>query len=75
MNFAGKNCLASKFSKTTIAVRFNFLLQVCPYVPPFLFAMLFIPSFNVWSGYFNVSLNLVADSTVWIMIIFVTQLL
>ena len=28
-----KNCWANKFSKTTIANRFN-LLQVCPSVPP-----------------------------------------
>ena len=34
-------------SKTTIVIRFD-LLQVCPFVPSFVFAVLFIPSFNVW---------------------------
>ena len=33
-----------------------------------------MPSFNVWSGCFQVSLNLRAVSTVWISINFVTQL-
>ena len=45
-----KNCQAYKFLRTAIAVRFNLLL--CPSVPSFLFAVLFIPSFNVLSGYF-----------------------
>ena len=57
---------AKKFSKTTIAIRFD-LLQVSPSVPPFEFATLlrkFIPSFNVLSGYFYVSLNFVTVSHV-----------
>ena len=41
----------------------------------FLFAVLFIPSCNVLSGYFYVSLILVGISTVWILINFVRQLL
>ena len=39
---------------------FQILLQICASVLPFLFDMSFIPSFNVLSGYFNGSLNLVA---------------
>ena len=43
MNF--EKCQANKFSKTTIANRFN-LLQVCPSAsPPFPFVMLFKPFF------------------------------
>ena len=33
-------------------------------MPPFVLAVLFIPSFNVFSGYFYVSLSLVAVPTV-----------
>lgn len=47
------------FSKTTIQIHFN-LLQVRPSRPPFVFARLFILSFNVLSGYFYVSLSVVA---------------
>lgn len=36
------------------------VLQVRPSTPPFVFAMLFILSFNVSSGYFYVSLSVVA---------------
>ena len=36
------------------------LLEVCPSVPPFVFAVLFLPSFNVLSCYFCVLLNLEA---------------
>ena len=42
---------------------------------PFVFVASFIPSFNVLSGYFYVSLDLVAVPTVGILITFVTQLL
>ena len=56
-----------------IAIRFN-LLQFRPSAPSFVFAGLFMPSFNVLSGCFQVSLNLRAVSTVWISINFVTQL-
>ena len=41
----------TSFQKPTIAIRF-YLLQVCPSVPPFVFAALFIPSFHVLSGLF-----------------------
>ena len=47
------------FQKPTTANRFN-LLEVCPSVPPFVFAVLFLPSFNVLSCYFCVLLNLEA---------------
>ena len=36
-------------------------------MPPFLFDVLFIPSFHVLSGYFYVSLNFVAVPTIWIL--------
>ena len=42
---------------------------------PFIVAVLFVPSPNVLSGYFNVSLNLVAAPPVWILMDFVIQLL
>ena len=45
-----KNCWRNMFSKTTIAILFN-LHQVCPSVPTFVFAVLFIPSFNVLSSF------------------------
>ena len=62
-----------KFLKTTIAIRDN-LHQVYPSVPCFEFAVLFITSFNVLSGYFNVlALNLVAVRTVWILVNSLTQ--
>ena len=41
-----KYCKGNKFSKTTIAIRFN-LRQVCPSVPPFVSAVLFIPSLTL----------------------------
>ena len=37
---------------------------MCPPVPSFVFAVLFVPSFNVLSGYFYVSLILVVVDTV-----------
>ena len=55
--------LGKQFFKTTISIRFN-LLQVCPSVFPFVFAVLFTVSFNVLNSYFYDSLNLVAVSTV-----------
>ena len=55
-----ETCSANKFSKTAaIEIHFN-LLQDCPSRPPFVFAMLFILSFNVLSGYFYVSFSVVA---------------
>ena len=42
-----------------VKIYFNFL-QFCPSLPPFAFAFLFKPSFNVLSSYFYVSLDLVA---------------
>ena len=57
-----KNCWTRKnVSKTTIAILFN---QVHPSVPPFVYAALFIPSFNILRGYFSVSLNLLAVPSV-----------
>ena len=56
-------CQANKFSKTTIAIRFN-LLQDCPSVATIPFAVFFIPSFHVCRSYFHVSLNFVAVLTV-----------
>ena len=51
------------FPKTAIAIRFN-LLQVCPSVQPFAFAVVFIPSFHVFSAYFYISLSLLEVPTV-----------
>ena len=68
-----KTCQPNKFSINTISIRFS-LLQVCPPVPYFLCALLFIPSFNVFSGYFYAFCNLVAVPTVWISIRFGTPL-
>ena len=50
------------FKKTTVPIHFN-LPHVCPSVPSFIFAVLFIPSFNFLSGYFYVSLSLVVAGT------------
>ena len=69
-----KNCNVKKFSKTTVSIRLN-LLQVYPSVPPFVFVVLSIHSFNILSGYCYVWLNSVTVPTVWILINFVTQLL
>ena len=69
------NCKASKFSESTFAnIRFS-LRHVCPSAPSFVLSVLFIPLFHVLSGYFYVSLSLVALPTIWILINFVTQLL
>ena len=62
----------TSFQKTTISIRFN-LLQVSPSLPPFRFAMIFIPSCHVLSSYFCVSLSLVEVTTVSILINFTTQ--
>ena len=51
------------FQKPTISIHFN-LLQVCPSVPRFLFAVLLISSFNILSDYFYVSPNSVAVPSV-----------
>ena len=66
-------CLPSIISIVTNNIRFN-LLQVYPSVLLFVFALSFIPFSNFLSGYFNVSVNLVAVCNVWILINFVTQL-
>ena len=56
---------SAEFLKTSkIAIRLIFLKGVCPFVPPFTCFVLFIPSFNVLSGYFYVSLSLVVAATV-----------
>ena len=49
--------------KPANANHFN-LLQVCLSVPPFVFAVLFVPSSTVVSSYFYVSVNIVAVSSV-----------
>ena len=54
-----QNCQPKKFSETPITIRF-FLIQVYPSMPLFVLGVLFKPSFNVLSGYFYVSLYLVA---------------
>ena len=57
-----KTVRLASFQKPTIAIRFY--LQVCPSVPPFVLARLFISSFHVLRDYFFASLNLVAVPTV-----------
>ena len=72
MNF--ENLLAYKFSKTTIAICFN-LIQVCPSVSPFVFAVVFFLRLTDFEQLcLCVSLNLVAVPSVWILINFVTWL-
>ena len=57
---SNKVCLLSiAVSIVTNNIRFN-LLQVYPSVLLFVFVLSFIPSSNFLSGYFNVSLNLMA---------------
>ena len=60
--------------KPIISIRFN-LLQVCSSRPKFVFAVCYFKfgtSFNFLSGYFYVSLNLVAVATVRILLKFMT---
>ena len=59
------------FQNLTILLRVN-LLQVCPSLPTLFCALLFIPSFDVLSDYFDVSLNFFAVPTVRISTNFVT---
>ena len=59
-NELSKTVRLTNFSKPPIAIRFN-PLQVCSSAPTLVFAVLFLPSFNVLSSYFHVSLNLVTD--------------
>ena len=47
-----------------MAIRFN-LLQVCPFVPSFVFAVLFISPFNVLLCFLFISLSLVAVHNVY----------
>ena len=75
-------CLISTISNVTKCSNNKYELwktmraqNVCPSMPSFVSAVLFIPSFNVLSCYFYDSLNLVAVPTAWILINFVTQLL
>ena len=56
-----------------ISNHFN-LLQVCPSVFSFIFAVLFIPSIILCVVIFTVSLNLVAVTIAWILINFITLL-
>ena len=57
VNFEQLLTLAS--FQTTMAIRFIFF-RVCPFAFTFAFAVFFIHSFHVLSGYFHVSLNLVS---------------
>ena len=57
----------NKFLKITILIRFKPSSWVCPSVPPFPVFCWFIYSFLVLRGYFYVSLNLVAATTVLIL--------
>ena len=68
-------CQAKKLSKNYNCNPF-YLLQVRLTVPSFVFAVSIKPCFNVLSGYFSLFwLNLMAVSTVWLLINFVTPLL
>ena len=62
------------FQNPQFSIRSN-PLQVCSSVFSFLLAVLFIPSCQVLSRYFYVSLNLVAVPAIWSLINSVTQLL
>ena len=58
---------AQKFAKYRQSITKNLIYikkELFPPVLSFVFAVLFKPSFNVLSGYFYASLNLVAVSTV-----------
>ena len=75
-------CLISTISNVTKCSNNKYELwktiraqNVCPSMPSFVSAVLFIPSFNVLSCYFYNSLNLVAVPTAWILTNFGTQLL
>ena len=57
-----------------IVIRF-LLIQVCIFMPSFMFALLFIPSLNVLSRkLFSVSLDLATALNTWILMNFVTRL-
>lgn len=69
-----KTVSLTRFQKPQfIAILFN-LLQVNRSVPAVIIAVLFIPSFNILSSYFYISLNFVVVCTVQILVNFVTQL-
>ena len=61
-NELGKTVRLTSFQKAQLQ-SVLILLQVCLSAPPSVFAVI-IPSFNVFIGYFYVSLNLVTVSTV-----------
>ena len=69
------NHYANKFSKKepTQFQSASIFFKFCPSVSPFVFAVLFILSINALRSYFYVSFTLVAVTTVWIIINFVTQ--
>ena len=50
-NEVWKTVSLTRFQKPTIWIRHN-LLQVCPSEPTFVFAVLLIPSFNIFEGLF-----------------------
>ena len=63
-----KDWYANKSSTTTIAIHFN-LLHFYPSLPPFVLALLYIPSFHILSSCFMFHSVLVADPTVIIILI------
>ena len=64
-----KDWYANKSSTTTIAIHFN-LLHFYPSLPPFVLALLYIPSFHILSSCFMFHSVLVTDPTVIILIKF-----
>ena len=60
------------FQKPQLSIRFN-LLQFCPSMPSFIYAVFLILSFNVLSGYFMFRKKLTTDPPVWISINSVTN--
>ena len=59
--------ILTNFQKPTILIRLN-LLQVCPSMPTFVFAVKLIPSYNVFSDSFYVSPNFEMGLTVTVLI-------
>ena len=58
-----ENIYADKFSKSTLQSA-SIFFKVFPSVLPFVFAVLFLPSFHVLSSYIHVSFSLLAVPTV-----------
>ena len=53
----------------------SIFFKFCPSVPPFVFTVLFVASFNLLRAHFYASLNLGAVATFYVSINFVAQLL